>query len=104
MKNEKQRLTEEDYLNAVRIINEYKEQLNNHYLEVNTKNRSLKKVSELDNLDRCQMSGRLYNILKFNFMDVRLCDITKEEFFKARWCGVTTYNELCELINIPIKK
>ena len=101
MKNEKQRLTEEDYLNAIKIIDEYQKQLKQHYWEVNTKNRSLKKYFELDEWDQCQIPTRLSNILRHKFMDVRLCDITKEEFFKAQWAGKGSWNDLCDFINKP---
>jgi hypothetical protein len=104
MKNEKQRLTEEDFLNAIKIIDEYQKQLKQHYLEVDTKNRSLKKYSELDDLDKYKIPTRLCNTIKKDFMDVRLCDITKEEFFKARWAGKGSWNDLCDFINEPNNK
>jgi len=98
MKNHK--ITEEEYLDACRIINQYTEQLKNHYSEVKVKNRSLKTIKELDYSDLSEISVRLYNILKFNFKDVMLCDITKDEFFKARNAGVGTYNDFCKFINV----
>jgi hypothetical protein len=98
MKNHK--ITEEEYLNACDIIDKYSAQLKNHFTEVKTKNRSLKTIKELDDSDLCDISIRLYNILKFNFKDVKLCDITRDEFFKARNAGVGTYNDLCKFINV----
>jgi hypothetical protein len=100
MENIKQKITEEEYLNAVKIINEYSNQLKNHYEEVKIKNRSLQKIQEIDDLDRNELPVRLYNILKFNFKDIRLCDITRDDFFKARNAGVGTYNDLCKFINV----
>jgi hypothetical protein len=100
MKNENHKITEQQYLNAIKIINEYSIQLKNHCIEVKTKNRSLQTVKELDYLDLSEISVRLYNILKFNFEYFRLIDITKEEFFKARNAGVGTYNDLCKFIGV----
>ena len=97
MSNKK--ITEQEYLNAIEIIKQYSEQLKNHYNEVQIVNRNLKRFSELSDYDRCQISTRLYNILKFNFKDIRLCDITKEEFFKARWAGKKSWKQLSDLTN-----
>ena len=100
MENIKEKITEQEYLNACDIIDKYSNQLKTHYFQVKIKNRSIKTVKELDESDLCDISIRLYNILKFKFTDIRLCDITKEEFFKARNAGVGTYNDLCNFIQV----
>jgi hypothetical protein len=100
MKEPNKIITEQDYKNACNVISDYSKQLKNHYLEVKLKNRSLKKITELDDYDYSEISVRLYNILKWKFTDIKLCDITKEEFFKARNAGVNTYKELCNFINV----
>jgi len=96
---ENKKITEQEYLNAIKIINEYSEQLHNHYKDVNTSIRSLKRVFELTDYDKSQISNRLHNILKWDFRTHRLCDITKDEFFKVRYAGKGSWNELCELNN-----
>jgi hypothetical protein len=93
------KITEQEYLNAIKIINEYSEQLHNHNKEVQITIRSLKRVSELTDYDRCQISTRLYNVIKWDFKEIRLCDITKDGFFKVRNAGKGSWNELCELTN-----
>ena len=99
MKHQK-KITEQEYVNACKIISAYSLQLKNHYEEVKIKNRSLHTIKELDDSDLCDISIRLYNILKWKFSDIRLCDITKDEFFKARNAGVGTYNDLCKFIGV----
>jgi hypothetical protein len=103
---ETKKITEQEYLNAIKmideyskIINQYYEQLKNHSRDVVIINRNLKKCHELTESDRLIIPCRLDNILKFNFRDVRLCDITKDEFFKARNAGKGSWNDLCELTN-----
>jgi len=96
---ETKKITEQEYLNAIKIINRYSEQLKNHNYEVQIVNRNLTIFSELNELDLDIIPCRLYNILKFNFKDIRLCDITKDEFFKARNAGKGSWNDLCELTN-----
>ena len=100
MKDLNKIITEQEYKNACIVINDYSEQLKSHYLEVKMKNRSLKTINELDYYDHLDISVRLYNILKWRFTDIKLCNITKEEFFKARNAGVNTYKELCNFINV----
>jgi hypothetical protein len=100
MENITQKITEEQYLNAIAIINEYSKQLEKHYKEVKIKNRGLQKLHELDDLDLKQIPVRLYNVLKFNFTDIRLCDITKDNFYNARNAGAGSYNDLCNFINV----
>jgi len=96
---ENKKITEQEYLNAIKIINEYSIQLKNHNYEVQIVNRNLTKFSELNESNRDIIPCRLYNILKSNFNDVRLCDIIKDEFFKARNAGKGSWNDLCELTN-----
>lgn len=96
---ETKKITEQEYLNAIQIIKQYSKQLQNYNNEVQIVNRNLIKISELTESDRSIIPCRLYNVLKFNFCDIRLCDITKDEFLKARNSGKGSWNDLCDLTN-----
>ena len=103
---ETKKITEQEYLNAIemidgysKIINQYYEQLKNHSRDVQIVNRNLKKCCELNSEDRSIIPTRLNVILRFNFQDIRLCDITKDEFLKARNAGKGSWNDLCDLTN-----
>jgi hypothetical protein len=62
------------------------------------KNILIKKTpAELRNshwIDFPTMSGKLFNILQHNFIDIRICDITKKDFLSKRQAGVKSWYEL----------
>jgi len=93
-------ITEQDYLDAIRVINEYTEQVNRKTEAVLKKSGITKTPSEIGgdySILFPSTSVRLWNVLKGNFNHRRICDITKKEFFSVRNAGKKSWNELCEI-------
>lgn len=94
-------ITEQEFLDAIKIIRQYKTQVQTTTEELLNESGITKTPNEiLYNWNEVfpTMSVRLWHILKFNFKDVRICDISKYEFFRARNAGQSSWNELSRLI------
>lgn len=96
-------ISESQYHEAIRIVNEYTEQI-----RINTA-RALKKTGITKTPREIgtgwddwivyfpNISVRLINVLKFHFSDRRICDISKKEFLSVRNAGLGSWTELCYL-------
>ena len=93
-------VTEIEYLEAIKIINEYQEQIKKAS-EKALKNTGITKTPDeimRDSVDYFpSMSIRLLHLLHYNFKHERICDITKKSFLSVRHCGKKSWSELCEL-------
>lgn len=90
-------VTEQEYLQALKVINEYTDQIKRKTEQALLKTGVTKTPNEIDLMDFPLMSGRLWRILVFNFGDVRICDIKKKDFLKVPNAGRVSWVELCEL-------
>ncbi len=94
-------ITEREYLDAIKIINEYTEQVKKKTEKV-LKTIGVTKTPKELHLDWYihfpKMEVRLWNILKRNFENTRLCDITIRDFLSVRLAGKKSWSELCEII------
>jgi hypothetical protein len=78
-------ITEAEYLKALDVVREYTKQVNEKSNEFLINDILTKTPSELDYYtDNLDISARVWNILCAQFSDVRICDITKIKFMKAR--------------------
>jgi|688.fasta_scaffold15615_2 hypothetical protein len=86
-------ITEAKYLEAIEIVNEYTKQETDKFL----KNSILSKTpNELDYCaDKLDLSVRLWNILRLQLAEVRLCDITKIHL-KTIGVGMKSWKEFLE--------
>ena len=93
-------VTEIEYFQAIKIINEYQEQIKKAS-EKALKNTGITKTPDeirKDSVDYFpSMSIRLLNLLHYHFKDERICDITKKSFLSVRNCGKKSWSELCEI-------
>lgn len=93
-------ITEREYLDAIKIINEYTEQVKKQTEEV-LKRTGITKTPKQLHLDWDTyfptMEVRLWNILRSAFRDKRICDITKKEFLSIRTAGMKSWSELCDI-------
>ena len=96
-------ITEKEYLQAIKIINEYTEQIKKQ-TEKTLKITGITKTPKELNFDWKihfpTMEVRLWNILRWNFENKRICDITKKEFLSVRLAGKKSWSDLCELTGI----
>lgn len=93
-------ITEREYLDAIKIIKEYTEQVKKQTEKV-LKTTGLTKTPKELHLDWDiyfpTMEVRLWNVLKYQFENRRICDITKKEFLSARMAGKKSWCELCDI-------
>lgn len=93
-------VTEIEYLAAIKIINQYTQQIKKAS-EKALKNTGITKTPDeirKDSVDYFPfMSIRLSNLLHYHFKDERICDITKKSFLSIRNCGKKSWSELCEI-------
>ena len=91
-------ITEREYLYAIKIVNEYTEQVKKQ-TEKALKSTGITKTPKEMHLDWDiyfpSMEIRLWNILRFQFENIRICDITKKEFLSARMAGMKSWVDLC---------
>lgn len=93
-------ITEREYLDAIKIINEYTEQVKKQTEKVLKSTRITKTPKELHldwDIHFPKMEVRLWNILISQFENRRICDITKKEFLSARLAGKKSWVELCDI-------
>jgi DNA-directed RNA polymerase alpha subunit len=93
-------ITEREYLDAIKIINEYTEQVKKQTVQILKKTRITKTPAQLYfdwDIHFPTMEVRLCNILKAAFADKRICDITKKEFLSVRNAGKKSWSELCDV-------
>ena len=93
-------ITEREYLDAIKIINEYTEQVKKQTVQILKKTGVMKTPRELYfewDIHFPTMEVRLWNILKMNFENKRICDITKKEFLSTRMAGKKSWSELCDV-------
>ena len=91
-------ITEAEYLGALNVVKEYTKQIN---METDKflKNSILSKTpNELvrHGFYNLNINVRVLNILLAQFNNVKLCDITKSEFMKARGGGNFGWNKFIE--------
>lgn len=94
-------ITEQEFLDAIKIIRQYKEQVQKTTEKVLAETRINKTPNEiLYNWNEVfpTMSVRLWNILRFNFADKIIGDITKNELLRTRNAGQYCWCELSDLI------
>ena len=93
-------ITEQEYLAAIKIINEYTEQIKQQTEQILKKTGTTKTPAQLSfswHIYFPSTGVRLWNILKASFNDKRLCDITKKEFLSAPMAGKKSWSELCAI-------
>jgi hypothetical protein len=93
-------ITEREYLDAIKTINEYTEQVKKQTAQILKKTGITKTPEELNfdwNIHFPKMEVRLWNILKTSFKYRRICDITKKEFLSVRMAGKKSWSELCDI-------
>jgi len=93
-------ITEREYLDAIKIINEYTEQVKKQTEKVLKSTGITKTPKELDldwDIHFPKMGVRLWNILRWQFENRRICDITKNEFLSVKYAGHISWTELCDL-------
>jgi len=93
-------ITEIEYLIAIKIVNQYTEQVKKKTEEVLKTTGVTKTPKELDgqwDIYFPSMPVRLINTLRAAFENKRLCDITKKEFLSVRLAGKKSWMELCEI-------
>jgi hypothetical protein len=88
-------ITQEQYFNAVSIIQAYHKQLLNQIVEIDKAKRLLENTDSASPvlLIDTAISVRLYNILKNNCNEIGLCD-THSEFWGWKKFGTITTNDL----------
>jgi hypothetical protein len=92
--------TEREYLEAIKIINEYTEQVKKQTEKVLKTTGVTKTPKELHfdwDIHFPTMEVRLWNILRWAFENRRICDITKKEFLSVRLAGKKSWSELCDI-------
>lgn len=78
-------ITEAEYLKALDVVRQYTKQVNEKSNEFLINKFLTKTPMELDYYtDGLNVSVRVWNILRAQFSDVRICDITRINFLKAR--------------------
>lgn len=95
--------TEKEYLEAIKIINEYTEQIKKQ-TEKTLKLTGITKTPKELHFDWDTyfptMEMRLWNILRNEFTNKRICDITKKEFLSVRKAGKKSWSDLCGITGI----
>lgn len=94
-------ITEAQYLNAIKTVQEYTEQVKRKSAKSLNETGITKTPKEIceSHIDYFpSMSIRLLNILRWNFENTRICDITKKEFLSVRLAGNKSWTELSDII------
>lgn len=92
--------TEREYLEAIKIITEYTEQVKEETKKVLKKTGITKTPNQLYlewDMHFPTMEVRLWNILKAYFKDTKIIDITKKEFLSVPNAGLKSWNQLCDI-------
>jgi hypothetical protein len=100
-------ITEQEYLEALKTIDEYEGQIRKQNEDIKKHNDDILLKIAIKKTP-CDfgwsipeefptMSVRLWNILKANFDNTRICDITKEQLLSKRNAGKIAWLELCEI-------
>jgi hypothetical protein len=92
-------ITEKEYLEAIRIVVQYTEQVKEQtekalYRGIVTK--TPKQIAKMSKIP-VRINTRLWTILVDNFIDVRLCDISKYDFLRTRNAGKYNWAKLCQI-------
>ena len=93
-------ITENEYLDAIKIINKYNEQIKKHTkktLEITGITKTPKELHFDWVIYFPTMKMRLWNILRWNFENKKICDITKKEFLSVKTAGKRSWSELCDI-------
>ena len=94
--------TEREYLDAIKVISEYAEQVKKQTekaLLVTGITKTPKEIGLKWDTYFPSMTMRLWNILRFQFEDVRICDIKRKDFLSKRMAGIWGWTELCKFTN-----
>ena len=97
-------ITEKEYLEALRVVREYSEQIKSQSEIVLTNTELLKTPKEINAIHGRyawssifpKMPTRVWGILNSSLEDRRICDITRKEFLKCRLAGPHSWIELCK--------
>lgn len=93
-------ITEKEYIEAIKTIAEYTEQIKTKTEQVLNKTGITKTPRQLHfdwDIHFPTMSCRLWHILRWRLPDKRLCDITKREFRALPGVGVKTCRLFCDI-------
>jgi hypothetical protein len=93
-------ITEQEFLEAVKIIRKYKLQVERMTEETLRETGIMKTPAEIESNWQKHfpnMSIRLWNILIYNYENVRICDITIEQLRRTRNVGAKTIIEFSEI-------
>jgi hypothetical protein len=99
-------ITEKEYLDAVRIVNDYTEQIRKKSEKI-LKNAGINKTPMELKYDWQVyfplMNVRIYHILIRGFAHTKLCNITKKDFLSVQTAGLKSWLQLCEMTGISDK-
>lgn len=96
-------ITEKEYFDAIRVVNEYTEQIRKKSKKILQDAGISKTPTELHydwQVYFPSMNVRLYNILRRGFAHTKLCDITKKDFLSVQTAGLKSWVQLCDMIGI----
>ena len=99
-------ITEREYLDAIRIVNDYTEQIRKKSEKI-LKNAGINKTPMQLHLDFQtyfpSMNVRIYNILRRGFAHTKICNITKKDFLSIPTAGLKSWLQLCKMTGISDK-
>ena len=99
-------ITEKEYLDAVRIVNDYTEQIRKKSEKILQYAGISKTPTELHydwQVYFPSMNVRIYNILRRGFAHTKICTITKKDFLSIPTAGLKSWLQLCQMTGISDK-
>ena len=99
-------ITEKEYFDAIRIVNEYTEQIRKKSKKILQDAGISKTPMELHydwQVYFPSMNNRIYNILRQEYTNIKLCNITKKDFLSKRPKSIKTWLQICEMIGVSDK-
>jgi hypothetical protein len=100
-------ITQQEFQEALLIVELYNQQVKSYAKEVEEKSqkalqkaaiyKTIKEIKDDFEIYFPSISGRLRNIILYDFENFKMCDITKENFLKQRKSGIKTWRELCDI-------
>lgn len=92
-------ITETDYLNAIKIVQQYNDQIKNQFMNILLDGIYIKTPKEIGKYElRNFFSVRICNILWLQLQDTRICDIKKHIFLNCRNAGEKNWKEFYKIV------